>query len=145
MIVVVLIGMLATLALPAFQKVRMHSQNATTVNDLRTFMAAFEQYNLEIGDWPPDTMGNDWPDTATENFMYSSYIKQSQWEKQTPIGGYYDWDPNQFLSSVGVSVEDYTVSAEQVTLLDEMIDDGNLGTGLFRDRGSGVIWVMEYN
>jgi prepilin-type N-terminal cleavage/methylation domain-containing protein len=145
MIVVVIIGILATLGLPAFQQVRMHSQNTTTINDLRTFRAAFDTFALEKGYWPPDSMGNAWPDAATAAEVYDGYIKQTQWEKTTPIGGNYDWDPDQFFNSNGVSVDAYTVSDDQVALLDKMVDDGDLTTGLFRQRGGGVIWIMDFN
>lgn len=145
MIVVVLVGMLAAMALPAFQKVRMHSQNTATISDLRTFRAAFEQYNLEMGGWPPDSITNNWPDSATSDLLYSGYLKQAQWEKDTPIGGLYDWDPDQFFNSSGVSVYRYTVSDAQVALMDGMVDDGDLGTGLFRRRSDGAIWIMDFN
>jgi len=49
MIVVVIIGLLAAMAIPAFQKVRETSQNKTIVNNLRQFAAAGQQYLLETG------------------------------------------------------------------------------------------------
>ncbi len=145
MIVVVLIGLLATLALPAFQKIRTHSQNTATISDLRTFRAAFDTFALERGDWPPDSLGNTWPDAATASLLYSGYLKQSQWEKVTPIGGSYDWDPDQFHNSNGVSVDGYTVGNEQVAEMDRMVDDGDLSTGMFRSRSGGVIWILDFN
>jgi type IV pilus assembly protein PilA len=47
MIVVVIIGLLAAMAIPAFQKVRTTSQNKTIVNNLRQLSAAAQQYFLE--------------------------------------------------------------------------------------------------
>jgi type IV pilus assembly protein PilA len=49
MIVVVIIGLLAAMAIPAFQKVRENSQNKTIVNNLRQLYAAAQQYFLEEG------------------------------------------------------------------------------------------------
>lgn len=49
MVVVVVIGLLAALALPAFQKVRMASQDKTIVNNTRQLAAAADQYFLECG------------------------------------------------------------------------------------------------
>jgi len=49
MIVVVIIGLLAAMAIPAFQKVRASSQDKAVVNNLRQLSAAADQYFLEKG------------------------------------------------------------------------------------------------
>lgn len=49
MIVVVIIGLLAAMAIPAFQKVRSTSQDKTVMNNLRQLAAAADQYFLENG------------------------------------------------------------------------------------------------
>lgn len=49
MIVVVIIGILAALAIPAFQKVRTTSQEKAILNNLRQLYGAAQQYFLEDG------------------------------------------------------------------------------------------------
>ena len=49
MIVVVIIGLLASLALPAFQKVRTASQDKAVMNNARQMAGAADQYFLENG------------------------------------------------------------------------------------------------
>lgn len=49
MIVVVIIGMLAALAIPAFQKIRRASQDKAVMNNARQLAAAADQYYLEKG------------------------------------------------------------------------------------------------
>jgi len=49
MIVVVIIGLLAAMAIPAFQKVRASSQDKAVLNNLRQLGAAADQYFLENG------------------------------------------------------------------------------------------------
>ena len=49
MIVVVIIGLLAAMAIPAFQKVRASSQDKAVTNNLRQLSAAADQYFLEQG------------------------------------------------------------------------------------------------
>jgi type IV pilus assembly protein PilA len=49
MIVVVIIGLLAAMAIPAFQKVRISSQEKAVLNNARQLSAAAEQYFLEKG------------------------------------------------------------------------------------------------
>ena len=46
MIVVVIIGLLAAMAIPAFQRVQRRSQNSRFVSDLRIFSQAFETYYI---------------------------------------------------------------------------------------------------
>ena len=49
MIVVVIIGLLAAMAIPAFQKVRTSSQDKAVLNNARQLAAAADQYYLENG------------------------------------------------------------------------------------------------
>ncbi len=49
MIVVVIIGLLAAMAIPAFQKVRQASQDKAVLNNARQISAAGDQYFLENG------------------------------------------------------------------------------------------------
>jgi type IV pilus assembly protein PilA len=49
MIVVVIIGLLAAMAVPAFQKVRESSQDKAIINNLRQIVSAADQYYLEKG------------------------------------------------------------------------------------------------
>lgn len=49
MIVVVVIGLLAAMAIPAFQKVRTASQDKAVLNNARQLSAAADQYFLEAG------------------------------------------------------------------------------------------------
>lgn len=49
MIVVVIIGLLAAMAIPAFQKVRTTSQDKAITNNLRQVASAAQQFMLETG------------------------------------------------------------------------------------------------
>ena len=49
MIVVVIIGLLAAMAIPAFQKVRRNSQDKAVLNNARQLSAGADQYFLENG------------------------------------------------------------------------------------------------
>ncbi len=49
MIVVVIIGLLAAMAIPAFNKVRENSRKKAILNNLRQVAAAGQQYILETG------------------------------------------------------------------------------------------------
>jgi len=49
MIVVVIIGLLAAMAIPAFQKVRQSSIQKTLINDAKQVAGAANQYMMEYG------------------------------------------------------------------------------------------------
>lgn len=49
MIVVVIIGLLAAMAIPAFQKVRRSSTKSTMSNDIKQLAGAANQYFMEFG------------------------------------------------------------------------------------------------
>jgi type IV pilus assembly protein PilA len=49
MIVVVIIGLLAAMAIPAFQKVRASSQDKAVTNNMRQLASGADQYFLENG------------------------------------------------------------------------------------------------
>ncbi|MFO7725117.1 MAG: type II secretion system protein [Oceanipulchritudo sp.] len=63
MIVVVIIGLLAAMAIPAFQKVRETSQEKAITNNLRQIASAAQQYMLEEGE-----------NTATVSNLYPDYL-----------------------------------------------------------------------
>ena len=62
MIVVVMIGLLAAMAIPAFQKVRQASQEKVCFNNERILVAAFDQYQLENNHGPKS-----WSDVVGAN------------------------------------------------------------------------------
>ncbi len=49
MIVVVIIGLLASMAIPAFHKIRVASQDKAVLNNARQLAAAADQYMMEHG------------------------------------------------------------------------------------------------
>jgi len=51
MIVVVVIGLLAALAIPAYMRVQRRTQNSTVANDIRVFAQAFDTYATQNGGW----------------------------------------------------------------------------------------------
>jgi prepilin-type N-terminal cleavage/methylation domain-containing protein len=135
MVVVVIIGLLAALAIPAAQRVRRAAINSRFLNDLRIVRDAAEIYNTENGGWPPDGSSGIPPELTP-------YLKKG-FEPASPIGGSWDWDMNVFGITAGVAVQGPTISTEQLIEIDKKIDDGDLSTGHFRTRSGGVIYILE--
>jgi type IV pilus assembly protein PilA len=126
MIVVVIIGLLAAMAIPAFERVRQASQNSRLANDFRSFAGAADTFMLEKGYYPEDSASGDVP------AGFGEYIKEAQWTGESPIGGDWDFEKDSFGITSGFGVHGFTVDDAQLLRFDEKQDDGNLSTGSFR-------------
>ena len=136
MVVVVIIGLLAAIAIPAFQQIRLRSQVSSFANDLRIAGNAFETFATENGTWPSDGI------SAIPNSM-NGYLSLSKFNAPTPLGGVWDWDYQQFDVTAGLSVRSPAADIATMTKVDESIDDGDLTTGSFLARSGGYILVLE--
>ncbi|MCF7816527.1 MAG: type II secretion system GspH family protein [Kiritimatiellales bacterium] len=137
MIVVAIIGLLASLGLPNLLKAGKKSRSARFAREIKNAGHAFVQYAFDHGTYPPDKTPTEMPVGMAE------YLKGFPWAEDTVIGGQWDWDYGQFGVSAGVSVYSPGWSSAQMQEIDAMIDDGNLATGEFRERASGYIYVLE--
>ena len=131
MIVVSIIALLAMMALPGFLRAREQAQDAKFINALRIATGAFEMYNMEHSAYPPDVNRG-----VVPAGMALYFGPTLDWTKPTPIGGNWDWDCNQFGFTAGVSVVGGSAPLEQMLAIDQKIDDGNLSTGRFQDKGA---------
>lgn len=137
MVVVVLIGLLATLAIPAFAKVRQAAQNGRFVSDLRTFTQAFETYSLDNGTWPPNA------GTGAVPAGMSGDVGNAWRTAKNSVGGRWNWDRNLNVAA-GISTTGVTATDEQMRVIDARIDDGDLETGLFRKYDTRFTYVLEF-
>ncbi len=138
MIVVVIIGFLAALAIPAIQKARRNAQNNAFANDLRQVRAAAEECMMERSAYPADGFPGAFPPEI------AAYLPSGLAARDTPVGGQWDWDYQVFGFVAGVSVYAPRADVAQMTEVDQIVDDGNLGTGCFRARANGYIYVLEF-
>jgi prepilin-type N-terminal cleavage/methylation domain-containing protein len=132
MIVVAIIALLVAIALPSFMHARQEAQNAKFINGVRIAAGAFEMYAAEHNGYPPDVNRGIVP--AGMSLYFGPML---DWTKPTPIGGNWDWDYAQFGFTAGVSVVGSTASDAQMREIDSKIDNGDLSTGQFQDKGSG--------
>lgn len=138
MIVVVIIGLLAALALPAFQRVRANAQSSRFISDLRTFAQAFETYSLKNGAWPPNA------GTGVVPAGMTGELKDAAWTTaKNSIGGRWNWDRNNFGGVAVISVANATVSDAQMEAIDAKIDDGDLTTGRFQKVSGRFCYILE--
>lgn len=141
MIVVVIIGLLAAMAIPAFQKSRVSSQASRIANDFRVLAGAFETAALENGVFPADGNGNELPVEA------APYIKSDNWTNAPAEGGYWDWEGagrHGVSASINLVDSDQVLESGVMERVDRLLDDGNFGSGLFRRIGSNeYIYILE--
>lgn len=141
MIVVVIIGLLASMAMSTFNKLREAAQNSATTNDLRIFAGIFNTYQLEEGQWPGDNFPGVVPPGMEDYFPGGN---AGVFAERTPIGGNYDWDYEVHAGvRAAISVADSIASAEQLTRL-ETRADGQAGGGIYFVTGHRVVHVVEF-
>ena len=133
MIVVAIIGLLAAMAIPAFQKVQQNSRVSRFASDLRTFAAGLDTMMLEVGALPGD------PGTgslAGGHAQLAEYINAATYIQETSIGGRWDIDSSDVGLNCVVGVDfggaPNSVQLANLEAVDALIDDGDLSTGVFQ-------------
>jgi type IV pilus assembly protein PilA len=138
MIVVVIIGLLAAMAIPAFQRVQQATLINRAVNDFRVFSQGFESYNSLNGGWPPNASPGAVPSGMSKDF------KEDTWAANpNVIGGRWNWDINKNGIRASLSVSGFNLDDDQLTKIDARLDDGNLSTGLVRKFSDRVSYILE--
>jgi len=136
-VVVVIIGILAALGLPAYRKVTLKSKATAAINDIRVFAAAFSSANLQNGGWPvggtgPGNIPPEMSSALTDTFT-----------KPSPIGGKYEWISNTtYKAAIGITINGST-DMELLEVFDRMLDDGETSTGNVKIVMSDIVYVIE--
>ena len=148
-VVIFIISVVAALAVPAFKTINIEARSSTVANDLRVFSGAFQAYVHDRGDWPA---GNGGPGAFPQGM--AGYLGQTNWERVTPIGGRYTWEPNSpqqgeryraviMISSAGN--DKVTDDKRQLEDIDHKVDDGDLTSGSFRlGYHNYPVYVLEH-
>jgi len=141
MIVVVIVGLLAALAVPSLLRVRRASQNSRTANDFRVFAQAFEIYNTQNGFWPNNVGPGVVPVLPVP---MNGDFRTETWQAPTAIGGQWNWDNGNFGVTASVSISNFTCDDAQLTEIDMKLDDGDLTTGNFRKVSANrVMYILQ--
>jgi type IV pilus assembly protein PilA len=129
MITVAIIAVVASLAIPAWGRVRKRSQADALLNELRVTGEAFQIYAAEKGSLPA-TSGS----FSTIPAGMAPYMpKKSTWTTVAPTGAYWVWwnfgsgGIWGFTGLVGVYNPNYDPA--QITHIDTAMDDGDPNTG----------------
>lgn len=140
MIVVVIIGLLASIAVPGFQQVRKKAQATTLGVDMRALAASFGQFAMENGSYPASAAPGNLPAGMV------GWISEDTWLGDTPIGGNFGWIN---ISGGGFSlallyVSEPDTDVDTLVEVDEIIDDGDLFDGaVILIGGLGLAYCVE--
>jgi prepilin-type N-terminal cleavage/methylation domain-containing protein len=131
MIVVVIIGILAALALPQYARSQRKARIGRTAGELRNISTAFVTYYAANGRYPPDSH------LALPPGM-DEFLAPAIWADGTPIGGNYNWEGPDGYPYAGISIFPAdAVPNEDLLVLDALLDNGDLASGRFRLGTSG--------
>jgi len=123
MIVVLIIGLLAAIAIPAFQIASRNARYTRLLNDFRVISTAVDIYSQSTGSYPPDS------DPGVAPPEITGYLNPFVWEETPVIGGQWDLEGEgpSFLCAFGVI--DYNMSEADLIGFDRKYDDGSFVTG----------------
>jgi len=140
LIVVVILGILAGIVLPQFQSTAEEARQTVFVHDLRVFVEQAILCMERTGTVVPDSSSGQEPGGE-----YSTYIDLDTWTDPTPLGGVWDSEWNSFgvWSAVGVHFQsDPVPDASVLAAVDDVIDDGDVTTGAFRQLASDRVYFV---
>ena len=129
LIVIVILGILAAVVVPAFSGVTDEARKGAFIRDLKTYADAIEIYTARTGYFVGDSSSGEFPPEL------EGYLDAAEWERGTPIGGEWDVELMEHGITSGVCVHFRGGSNPGNALMadvDARFDDGDLTTGLFR-------------
>jgi prepilin-type N-terminal cleavage/methylation domain-containing protein len=137
MIVVAIIAVLTAIAIPSFMKYRRDAEISLIASEMRGLRDGFQIYATKYGTYPPNGEGPG----ESPPFPIDKYINMETWTNSRPFGGTYFWigqaPPGQPVWSgwpySAFNVRGYSADRDDLLQVDKILDDGNLGSGRFRE------------
>lgn len=135
LVVVGVIGVLASIAIPAYASYKDRARAAVVAGELRMFASAFYAYYANELEFPNDSHGS--IPTGMEDLLPSDFTEV------TEIGGRYNWEGPDYYPYAGISLTS-NPDSDLVLLVDRILDDGSLLTGKFRQTSNGrPTYILE--
>lgn len=145
-VVASIIGILAALALPAFQRSRDNARIGALEHDLRLYEQELDTFELDNGYYPPSLSTPGLFPMGMENRMSSA------WKLPSPIGGTYRWvytteedpaDRSAYIDIVHSTQYPIAIDPPRLQDIDEDIDDGHPNTGYLRLFGENLRYYLK--
>ncbi|MEO0475271.1 MAG: prepilin-type N-terminal cleavage/methylation domain-containing protein [Planctomycetota bacterium] len=139
-IVVVILGVLAAVAIPRLSRGSEGAGINAFVNEINNLSKVIDMYQVETGNKISDSQ------TGITPRELGDYLHATTWEGQTPLGGEWDLerDDSGVTLAVGVHYMRSSTSPDEdkLTRVDELLDDGDLSTGTFRKIASKRYYLV---
>lgn len=126
-------------AVPLVRGAVLRRQAAECARKIISAADAFDLYAASFGSYPQSQQ--DSKNTAAVMKGAFAVYDIDWWEETTELGGQWSWYSNGQASSVVISGAG--IPEQRMILLDTLLDDGNLETGLFQRRCSRYHYVIK--
>ncbi|HZW11534.1 MAG TPA: prepilin-type N-terminal cleavage/methylation domain-containing protein [Phycisphaerales bacterium] len=140
LVVVVILGILGAIVVPQFAGAAEESRRTAFVSELRVWLEAVELHVVREGSYPADGSSGECPPG------FEPYIDEEDFERGTPVGGVWDVEFDEWGITSAVGVHFWGGGPVQddayMTLVDEIYDDGDLATGMFRRLDAGRYYAV---
>ncbi|WPJ95263.1 type II secretion system protein [Coraliomargarita algicola] len=142
-----IIGLLAAVSLPAFQRSRDNVRIGALEHDLRLYEQEFDTFELDYGSYPSSH--------ATAGAHPEGMIDRMSeaWKLPSPIGGTYRWiytteakpsDRSAYIEIVHNDQSPIAIDPVRLIDIDEHIDDGDPSTGRLRLSGENLRYYIKF-
>ena len=140
-IVVVIIGILGAIAIPRISRGTEAARINAFVKEINALATAIDHYQVQTGNKVTDSSTGR---TPTE---LKDYLQDNAWEGETPIGGFWDIEVNDrgVGMAIGVHFMGVTVDRDAAKEVDEVLDDGNLKSGVFQQLAPDRYYLILEN
>jgi len=146
MVVVVIIGLLAAIAIPTFALIKERSRAQVFANDLRMLRDACALYYRENGELPDSGSANIWQEAGLAAYLDASFDQGSD----PIVGGVWDTEGTEggangiVRAGAGVDFQGVPPYPEVVARADAILDNGDVNTGEARFVSSSrYYWVLD--
>lgn len=127
MIVVAIIGIIASLAVPAYQDYQTRARLSGLALQFDQMKLILSIYAQETGEYPDDTHIVPPPGAGLPGY----------WLDETLLGGNFNWEGPDNYPYAGIAILGATAPDHEIRIFDRIIDDGDLTTGRFRITDNG--------
>ena len=135
-IVIVIIGVIAAIAIPRMSSASQHSKFASTRATFTTFQKAMLLYQATYAAYPAAIPAGSPPAAVCD------FISEPDWRTPAPLGGKWVWI-NTGLGLTGIGIASPTADAATLTAFDQRFDDGSLTSGTFQLVGTSYVMILD--
>jgi len=138
MIVIAIVGLLASIAIPSYQNYVKRAQMAETGVKLGAWAREIKMWKAVMGRYPNDSHIVLPPDAPGLS------IDVNEWLAPTILGGNWNWEGPDNYPYAGIAILGATAPIEEIVQFDRMMDNGDLTSGKFRQTPNGrYTYILE--